>query len=82
VFANFRRFGRLSARIILHHQIALTELEKKIDDLDVADDTNPIMKFRLNGNEGYPGWDDTQRKLIDEATVRYTEYGEQTIPTC
>ena len=74
-FANFRRFGRLSTRILLHCQNDLTALEQKIDELDVADSTNPTMKYRLRGKEGYHGWDETQRKLIDEARMKYTEYG-------
>jgi hypothetical protein len=81
VFTNVRRFGRLSNRILLHRQIDLTELEKKIDDLDIDDATNPTMMFRLRGHEGYSGWDDTQRKLIDEASVKYIEYGRINDPT-
>jgi hypothetical protein len=80
VFTNFRRFGRLSIRILLHCQNDLTALEEKIDALDVDDATNPTMKFRLWGREGYHGWDDTQRKLIDEARTKYLEYGKINIP--
>lgn len=61
--------------------IALTELEKKIDDLDIADAANPTMQFRLRGKEEYPGWDEAQRKLIEEASVKYTEYGRLILPT-
>ena len=32
----FRKFNRLGARSILHHQIRLIALEKEIDDLDEA----------------------------------------------
>jgi hypothetical protein len=82
VFAHFRRFGRLSALILLDRQIALTELEKKIDDLDEADDKDPIMQSRLDGHEGYKGWDNGKRKLIDEASVKYLEYGERLVRMC
>jgi len=76
VFTNYRRFGRLSNRMLIHRMMDLTELEKKIDDLDIADAANPTMQFRLRGKEGYSGWDDTQRKLIDEACVKYSEYAD------
>lgn len=75
-FANFRRFGRLTHRILHHRQIALTELEKELDDLDADDATNPTMTFRLYGYEGYQGCDNRQRKLIEKASVEYKEYGK------
>ena len=76
-FASFRTFGRLHARILVQRQIELTALEKKIDDRDVADATDPILKYRLRGNEDYAGWDDTQRKNTNEASVKLIEYGRR-----
>jgi hypothetical protein len=82
VFANFRKFGRLSSRILLHYQNDLTALEKELDDLDIDDSTNQTMIYRLSGHEGYHGWDDKQHKLIQTADAKYKEYGTRNIQRC
>lgn len=79
VFTSFRRFGRLSIRLLLHGQNDLMALEEKIDELDRTDSTHPIMKYRLRGKEGYHGWDDEQRKLIEDARISYLQYSKMTL---
>jgi hypothetical protein len=74
-FANVRRFGRLSYRLLAHLQNDLTDMEKLLDDLDKKDATDKTMEKRLRGYENYTGWNDEQRKLISKISATYSEYG-------
>jgi len=74
-FANVRRFGRLSYRLLAHLQNDLTEMEKKLDELDKKDAADKIMEKRLRGYENFGGWNDDQRKLVSEIMVTYSQYG-------
>ena len=73
-FANVRRFGRLSARLILHLQNDLTNLEASIDELDKADAASPTTKARLHGYEKFKGQTTEQRDLLHNARLKYLEY--------
>lgn len=77
-FANFRRFGRLSARILLHMQNELNDLEREFDALDKQDGQDPIMQARLRGfgDEDFDGWDDKQQKLCLKIQEKYLKYAE------
>lgn len=79
-FANFRRFGRLSARILLHIQNDLNDLEQKLDNLDKQDDQDDTMRLRLGGFEEFSGQDDEQRQLRNEIQKKYVEYGKSWEP--
>jgi hypothetical protein len=74
-FANVRRFGRLSYRLLAHLQNDLTEMEKKLDELDKKDAADKTMAKRLRGYENFSGWDDEQRKLVSNIMVTYSQYG-------
>jgi hypothetical protein len=74
-FANVRRFGRLSYRILAHLQNDLTEMEKMLDELDKKDAADKIMGKRLRAFENYNGWNDDQRKLVSKITATYSQYG-------
>ncbi|PVH80177.1 hypothetical protein DL98DRAFT_588719 [Cadophora sp. DSE1049] len=76
-FANYRRFGRLSSRILLHMQNDLYELEKKLDALDRQDAQDDIMKYRLKGYENFVGWDGKHQELRAEIQKKYLEYDGQ-----
>ena len=65
--------------MLLVEQNDLTELEKKLDNNDLFDASNPTMKFRLQGHERYYGWDDEQRKIVAEARSKYMEYSRKTL---
>lgn len=75
-FANFRRFGRLSARILLHIQNDLNDLEQKLDALDNQDAQDETMKLRLGGFEEFNGQNGEQRQLRKEIQEKYVEYGK------
>ena len=74
-FANVRRFGRLSYRLLAHLQHDLTEMEKALDELDNKDASDETMEHRLRGFEHYDGWNDEQRKLLSKISGAYTQYG-------
>jgi hypothetical protein len=74
-FANVRRFGRLSYRLLAHLQNDLIDMEKKLDELDKKDAADKTMEKRLRGYEGYNGWDDEQRKLVSKISAAYSQYG-------
>ncbi|KAM3066729.1 hypothetical protein ACMFMG_011932 [Clarireedia jacksonii] len=52
-FALYRRFGRLSDRLLLHLQLKLTRLEKEIDEIDKDDGKHPELRKRNYGYEGF-----------------------------
>jgi hypothetical protein len=74
-FANFRRFGRLSYRLLAQYQNDLTLLEKELDALDRKDSKDKTMEKRLRGYENFKGWDDEQRKLVSKIAETYSLYG-------
>lgn len=78
-FVNFRRFDRLFARVALHLQSDLTDLEKELDELDEADAGDPIMEKRLRGFENYDGWNTKQRELVSKIGDKWIKYS--TSPT-
>lgn len=80
-FANFRRFGLLSARILVQLQIDLTELEKKLHEIDAADAASPTMKFRLNGYENFNGWNTEQSELVSKIREKWCQYGRHAAET-
>jgi hypothetical protein len=74
-FANVRRFGRLSYRLLAHLQNDLIDMEKVLDKLDKKDAADKAMKKRLRGYENYNGWDDEQRELVSKISTTYSQYG-------
>ncbi|KAH8779611.1 hypothetical protein BGZ57DRAFT_313481 [Hyaloscypha finlandica] len=75
-FANVRRFGRLSYRLLAHLQNDLIDMEKVLDKLDKKDAADKTMKKRLRGYENYNGWDDEQRKLVAKISTTYSQYAD------
>jgi len=74
-FANIRRFGRLSYRLLAHLQNDLIEMEKTLDELDKKDAADETLEYRLRGFENYNGWNDEQRKLVSKISATYAQYG-------
>ncbi|KAE9380007.1 hypothetical protein N431DRAFT_361280 [Stipitochalara longipes BDJ] len=75
-FANVRRFGRLSYRLLAHLQNDLIEMEKTLDGLDKKDATDKTMEHRLRGYENYNGWNDEQRNLVSKISATYAQYAD------
>ena len=69
-FILFRRFGHLHARILLHKQDALTELEQRLTDLD----TNDANQFFLNSRRS--DRNTARISLLDEIDTKLKEYGK------
>ncbi|CZR51636.1 uncharacterized protein PAC_01513 [Phialocephala subalpina] len=74
--AVFRRFGRLSARLLLQLQVDLTDLEKELDDLDNKDAGNTDVEPRLRGYEKFPADDGAQREILGKIQKKICEYFE------
>ncbi|KAG4439048.1 hypothetical protein IFR05_005476 [Cadophora sp. M221] len=75
-FANYRRFGRLSTRLLLHMQNDLNDLEKKLDALDKEYAQDERMKYMLRGFEISGGRDDKYKKLCADIQKKYIEYAD------
>lgn len=77
-FAHYRRFGRLSARLLLHEQQKLGELEAELDEIDRNDDEHPRLEMRNYGYEGYEEDIENPRKaeLLSEGLVRFKRYSQ------
>ncbi|CAG8978111.1 hypothetical protein HYALB_00000784 [Hymenoscyphus albidus] len=75
-FIIFRRFGRLSTRLLLHLQIELVLLQKKLDALDNRDNADPIMHWRLRGGTNFKGYDEEHLELLEEIRKAYLNYAE------
>ncbi|KAM3064885.1 hypothetical protein ACMFMF_011644 [Clarireedia jacksonii] len=77
-FALYRRFGRLSDRLLLHLQLKLTRLEKEIDEIDKDDGKHPELRKRNYGYEGFEEDISNPRKtaLLSEVLETLEKYGE------
>jgi len=75
-FAVYRRFGWLSARLLVQLEIELTELEQRLLDLDAEDGRDSVLRHRLWLREGFEGWNADQRVITDNIRVKMGEYFE------
>ncbi|KUJ23408.1 uncharacterized protein LY89DRAFT_713875 [Mollisia scopiformis] len=73
--AVYRRFGRLSARLLVQLEVELTGLETKLDELDRKDAADKVMKKRLRGYE-IEGDDGAQTELLKEIQEKLSQYFE------
>jgi hypothetical protein len=73
-FSIFRRFGPYAARCLVHRQIELGILVKRLDKLDREDALDETKHYRLHSAEHRDDWDETQKKLIDEIEMKLWEY--------
>jgi hypothetical protein len=75
-FMIFRGFKTLHCRSLLYLLIEVTELEKKLDDIDKKDIINKHTKRRLSRVLPDGCGDPTQRKLMKEIFDKLNNYGE------
>jgi hypothetical protein len=76
-FAVFRAFKNSHCRILLELEIEITEIERELDELDIADDANPGMQYRLRGMLPHEiGWDTARLELMARLKEKLKEYGE------
>ncbi|KAL1634150.1 hypothetical protein SLS56_002453 [Neofusicoccum ribis] len=67
-FAVFKRFGQLHARVLLHKQDEIIEIEERVDDLDEKEATSFYLRSRrLDTNV-------ERRKLLADAEGKLLEY--------
>ncbi|RDL37022.1 uncharacterized protein BP5553_04455 [Venustampulla echinocandica] len=76
-FCMARRFGYAGMRVVLHKAMVLDQLLKKLHQLDVSDNADDSLRYRLSSGEYYegrPGWDAAQNKLMQEIETKLTGY--------
>lgn len=75
--AVFRRFGRMSTRLLLELEIELTDLQKDLDDLDKKDSMDPTMEPRLRGGVDFDANDGAQKEILECMQKKICEYCEE-----
>ena len=73
-FLNFRRFARIGTRVLLVLQNDLQKLERELDELDKADEADPLLQHRLFGFENFRGYNDAHMKLLSAIQAKKKEY--------
>lgn len=77
-FCIFRRFGPPAKRILLHKQIEIERLVKKLHELDAFDEKDDILYWRLKSTTtSYKGWNSSQKELMDELEIKLLAYCEE-----
>lgn len=75
----FRCFARLHARVLLHKQDELAEMEQRLDQLDQID--SQVDSYRLLTNRHRSG-DTERRALLSEIETKLNEYSKSQSPSC
>lgn len=75
--AVFRRFGRMSARLLTELEIELTDLQKELDDLDKKDSLDSSMEPRLRGCVDFDANDGAQKEILECMQKKIREYCEE-----
>jgi hypothetical protein len=76
-FLIFRRFGLMHCRQLLRLQIEITELEKRILELDRKDAAvGSETGYRLRTVERRVGWDSEQQDLSEQLVAKLQIYGK------
>jgi len=79
-FMLYRKFGFLQARILLHKQDELRELEKDLDRLDKVDQgKDPSL---LKSREKDDATNGHRKKLLNDIERKFTEYGHLILYSC
>jgi hypothetical protein len=73
-FCMFRRFGPVTARILLVKEIELGKLVTDLNQLDEADSKDPEKRYRLRSTDFYEGCDPKQKKLMKEIEIKLKDY--------
>lgn len=73
-FAVYRRFGWLSARLLVTLEIELTELEQKLLNLDAEDVKDSTLINRLWGRDNFEGWNDAQKIIVEAIRTKIGQY--------
>ena len=78
--AFYRRFGFLHARVLLHKQDELRELEEKLEEMDKQDENTPIgqrsLKSRDRDDKRAPEEENkpTRKQILAEIEKKLNEY--------
>lgn len=76
-FLIFRRFGLTHCRQLMRLQLEITELEKRMRELDIKDsEMGSATGYRLQTREYCEGWDSDQKCLNEQLVAKLQVYGE------
>ncbi|KAH7308753.1 hypothetical protein BKA65DRAFT_172882 [Rhexocercosporidium sp. MPI-PUGE-AT-0058] len=72
----FRGFASSHIRLLLRYEVEITELEKRLEQLDEEDIANPDMTYRLRNTIHGPKCDTKRKELEYELEVKLLKYDE------
>ncbi|KAH8684303.1 hypothetical protein BGZ60DRAFT_523527 [Tricladium varicosporioides] len=70
----FRRFSPDAARLLIHEQIEIEQISKKLHQLDSTDAKDDVLRYRLNSIEEYKGWNPEQKVLMEDMKKKLDAY--------
>ena len=74
-YEMYRGFRTLHNRVIHQREVELTELEKRLAELDKSDASNPATSQRLRQIKHKEGLGIEKNKLIDDIESKLEKYG-------
>lgn len=76
----FRRFSPDAARLLIHEQIEIEQISKKLHQLDSTDAKDDVLRYRLNSIEEYKGWNPEQKVLMEDMKKKLDAYCREEKP--
>ncbi|KAE8441483.1 hypothetical protein EG329_004907 [Mollisiaceae sp. DMI_Dod_QoI] len=73
-FSIIRKFGDQTFRLLIMKEIELCQITEKLHILDKEDEADERLQYRLTSIENNPGWDQSQRKLLQEYEEKVLSY--------
>src|SRR5450432_803568 len=78
-FCICRSFSQLHTRLIIHLQLELDALDKKLNKLDAEDDANDDLQYRVRMVKDNDKLDPAQKNLFNQIAPKLNEYGRPSI---
>ncbi|KAF4630199.1 hypothetical protein G7Y89_g7943 [Cudoniella acicularis] len=73
-FCIFRKFGPEAQQILIRKQMEIAQVSKKLHELDVSDDANTDLKYRLASVELHDEYDKVRKDLTTEMEEKLNAY--------
>jgi len=71
----FRSFNQVHCRTLQNLQCEIGYLEEDLQKLDILDQKNPNMQYRLTSGQHQEGWDATKKNMFRELERKLQTYG-------